>query len=172
MEKFIYSFNKLLPYFFIFPIFIILVIVLFKIILRKNVSKNNIHLFGLFIDLNNKDILLLCLLLVQFYFIISSLFINDISYTLIFFLLLPILIFSLLTKKLYRLIANFILTIFIFTMILFKSIFFTYLKEVTTLWYVEMIYVVLCLSIIIFAIFNFLFNFNVIIKNKKLKDFK
>ena len=172
MDRFIYNFNKLLPYFFIFPIFIILVILILNIISKKKVTENNIYIFGIFINLNNKDILLICLLLIQFYFIVSSLFVNNSSYYVILFLLLPTIAFTLLVKKYYRLIANIILTIFIYTLIIFKDVFYSYINEVTPIWYVNLIYIVLCLSILAFSIFNFVFNFSVIIKNKKLKDLK
>ena len=170
MVDFIDSFHKLLPYFISFPLFIFIISLILQLIYSKNVSDKNIHLFGLFINLNNKDILLIALLLVQLFFIICSIFVNSESYYVFLFVIAPVVFFSLLIRNYYALISNIILSVFTCALIIFKDVFYAYIKEVYFVWYVGLIYVVLCLSILTFGIFIFTINFGRVVKNKKLKN--
>jgi hypothetical protein len=170
MADFIDSFYKLLPYFISFPLFVFIISFILQLIYKKNVTDRNMHLFGLFINLNNKDILSIALLLVQLFFIICSIFVNSESYYIFLFIVIPVVLFSILINNWYALISNFVLSLFTCALIIFKDVFYAYIKDVYFVWYVGLIYVVLCLSILTFSLFIFTINFGRVVKNKKLKN--
>ena len=170
MDEFIYVFNKLLPYFLIFPIFVIVLYIILALIYKTKINNDNISLFGLFINLNSIDVLLMSLLLVQLYFIVCSLFIMKFSIYSFIFILLPIILFGILSKDYFKIIINLLYSVFICVLLIFKDIFFSYVVEVDMLWYVVFIFIVLCLTILVLSLFMFLSNFNRIFKKKKNKS--
>ena len=62
-DEFIYEMIRLVPFAIIFPIFIIGIFLMFKKNLKKEINKNNIKFYGLFIELTNKEFELLLLFL-------------------------------------------------------------------------------------------------------------
>ena len=167
MDEFIYVFNKLLPYFLIFPVFAVLVYIILTLIYKTKIGKDNISLFGLFINLNSMDVLLMALLLMQLYFIICSLFVTSLSLYSFIFILIPIILFGILSRDYLRILINLGYSLFICTLLIFKDVFYSYVVEVDVLWYVLLIFVVLCISIVVLSIFVFLSNFYRIFKRKK-----
>ena len=167
MDEFIYVFNKLLPYFLIFPAFAIVIYIILSLIYRTKINNKNISLFGLFINLNSMDVLLMALLLIQLYFIICSLFVTSLSLYSFIFILIPIILFGILSKDYLRILINLGYSLFVCTLLIFKDVFYSYVIEVDVLWYVVLIFVVLCLSIVVIALYIFLSNFYRIFKRKK-----
>ena len=79
-DEFIYEMIRLVPFVIIFPIFIIGIFLMFKKNLKKEINKNNIKFYGLFIELTNKDIVSISLLLLEYFIVVSSLFINEFTF--------------------------------------------------------------------------------------------
>ena len=75
-DEFMYEMIRLIPFAIVFPIFITIVFLMFRKNIRKGINKNNIKFYGLFIELNNKDIISISLLLLEYFIVIVSLFID------------------------------------------------------------------------------------------------
>ena len=160
-DEFIYEMIRLVPFVIIFPIFIIGIFLMFKKNLKKEINKNNIKFYGLFIELTNKDIVSISLLLLEYFIVVSSLFINEFTFINV------IIIFDLLNGHFIKIFIDVINYALIFLILYSKNIFFSYLIDVGNYWYVNIIIFLLSMFITLYMSFIFLRNFNSIIKTNK-----
>lgn len=166
-DEFIYEMIRLVPFVIIFPIFIIGIFLMFKKNLKKEINKNNIKFYGLFIELTNKDIVSISLLLLEYFIVVSSLFINEFTFINVIILFMPIIIFDLLNGHFIKIFIDVINYALIFLILYSKNIFFSYLIDVGNYWYVNIIIFLLSMFITLYMSFIFLRNFNSIIKTNK-----
>lgn len=166
LEAIIYQITNLLPYIALFPIITIFLVIIFSIVHKRKIDQH-FSFYGLFLDLNNKDIFSLSLLFIYYIFIVESLFVNNFSLIHFLFLLLPITIFNIINKYIVNLLVNIINSCFIYALLICKSIFFNYLIDVTVVWYVVVILLLLSLFIFFYASYFFIRNYLLLLQNNK-----
>ena len=166
-DEFIYEMIRLFPFAIVFPIFIAIVYLLFRKNIKKGINNSNIKFYGLFIELNNKDIISISLLLLEYFIVIVSLFITEFTIINIIILFLPIIIFDIINGYFMKIFIDIINYSLIFFILYSKNIFFSYLIDVGNYWYVNIIIFLLSIFITIYMSFIFLRNFNSIVKNNK-----
>lgn len=167
MEEVMYQLTKLIPYFIMFPFFSLLTYITLYCISRRKIDKESISIYGIFINLNNKDLLLLSLALMQFILQIESLFVMDFSYYIIIFIYLPIILFDIVSKSFFRFPIDLFNSTLITVLLFFKDAFYSYIMNVSMLWYIFMLFLVLCIFITVISTYSFVNNFNYILDNKK-----
>ena len=96
ITDYFFDVKSLLPYVYCFPIFIVLLLIFFWIG-KKTIDDKKVSFYGFFMGLNNKDILSLSFLFLYYYFIVVSIFINEFSYFNILLMIIPMLLFNLIT---------------------------------------------------------------------------
>lgn len=167
MDEIIYYLSKLIPYIFIFLIILAIIAIIFSIISYKKINSKNIAIFGLFMDLKTKDIISISLLILYYINVVASLFINEITIITLIILITPIIIFNIINKTVFKLIKSIISTQFIYLLLIFKSIFFNYLIDVSVLWYVVLIFAILCIFIFLYSSYSFVKNIDIIVKDNQ-----
>lgn len=167
MDEIIYYLSKLIPYIFIFLIILAIIAIIFSIISYKKINSKNIAIFGLFMDLKTKDIISISLLILYYINVVASLFINEITIITLIILITPIIIFNIINKTVFKLIKSIISTLFIYLLLIFKSIFFNYLIDVSVLWYVVLIFAILCIFIFLYSSYSFVKNIDIIVKDNQ-----
>ena len=166
MEEAIYQLTKLIPYFILFPIAAIVVSIVLKIISKKKINNSNVTIYGLLMNLNNKENFLISLLLIGYIMEIESIFVMEFSIFSVVFIYLPILLFDILCMSFIRIPVDLLESTFVIALLFFKNIFFSYMMEVGIIWYVLVLFVILCAFIVVFSTYTLTGNFNRILKSK------
>lgn len=167
MEEVMYQLTKLIPYFLLFPFVALIVFGILIFLTKKKVNQKNMVLYGLFMNLSGKGEFLISLLITHFIIEMESLFVMEFSLYSLFFLISPILIFDIMTKRFIKIPFDIIEIIFLVLLIFFKNLFYSYMIDVAVLWYVLLLFVVLCVFIVIFSTYTFAGNINYLVKEKE-----
>ncbi len=165
MDEVIYNLSKLLPYIIVFP-FMALLLLFLHLIFRKGVNNNNISLYGLFLSLNNKDIVSFSLIFIQFIVILETMFLNGFTSYSLLFIFTPILIYGIINLDIVNMILNFLATAFLVVLCFLEQVFLSYLIDVNYVWYVLILFVSTCLFIVAFDVFILGKNINVLTKKR------
>ena len=171
MTQTLYYLSELLPYLILFPLLSILLLIVLKVIF-KNGMNDNIALYGLFLDFPRKDVLLLALVFLQFLFIIETMVLNEFSYVIILFVFTPILLYGIISLDLVNMIMNILGDAFLLVLCFFKNIFLSYFLQVSTMWYVLILFFAVCLFILVIDMYLLIRNIDIISKRKIKKKRK
>ncbi len=165
-----FDFRLLLPYIYCFPIYIFILLVFF-FIGKRRINDKAISFYGFFMGLNNKDIFSISLLFLYYYLVVISIFINSFSLFNVILLFAPILLFNIINFYFIKLFIDIFNTSVIYLLLYSKSIFYNYIVEVGTYWYVLLLYGLLCVFIFLYVTYVFFKRFFAIISsNKYVKD--
>ena len=140
---------------------------------NTEITKNKLKLFGIFMGLNNYEIILFSIRTVSYIFIIYSLFTNDLIEIHFIFLFLSMLTFYILSAKFKSLPLNILNSIFICIIIFSKQVFWNYLEEINLTYYVFIMAVLLSIFIFLYTSYIYLKDIEYIInKNKFIKKIR
>ena len=171
MESIIYELGKILPYLIIFPVFVLFFYIFTIVLSKKKISDKNVGIYGVLMNFDNYDVLKISLLVVCYLFIIESIIIVDSSYYSINFILLPIVCFEIINHSYLKILLDLVEIGFVYFILIFKNIFYSYLINVNVLWYIVVLYIILCIFIFLFATYLLFENINVLM-SKKMKKVK
>lgn len=164
--------KELFPYLYLFPIFLIILYIFFYI-KSKKITNSRLSFFGMFMGLNNKDVVSLTLLLTYYYLIVASIFINTFSPIFCIVLIVIILLFEILNFNFIYFIADIVNTGIIMFILYIKTIFYYYMIDIEVFWYVLLLYVLVCTFIYFYATLIFIRRFRTMVgKNKYVKKTK
>lgn len=171
MELFMNEVVELLPYLIVFIVLILILNIVFFTISKKQITSKNVGIYGLLMNFTDIDILKISLIIVCYLSILESIIIVNNSYYNINFILIPILLFEILNKSFYKIPIDILELAFIYFILIFKNVFYSYLTNVNVLWYVILLYIILCIFIFVFATYILFENINILM-NKKLESSK
>ena len=163
--------NVIMHYMILFFVLTILFILCMYFASHRKISNKNIGIYGIFMSLDNIDALKISLLIVCYLFILELTILTEIKYYLINFILIPIISFEIINKTYYKILVDIFEIAFIYFIFIFKNIYFAYLNDVNMLWYVVVLYVIICVFIILFGTYFLFENINMLM-NKKRKMIK
>lgn len=163
--------NVIMHYMILFFVLTILFILCMYFASHRKISNKNIGIYGIFMSLDNIDALKISLLIVCYLFILELTILTEINYYLINFILIPIISFEIINKTYYKILVDIFEIAFIYFIFIFKNIYFAYLNDVNMLWYVLVLYVIICVFIILFGTYFLFENINMLM-NKKRKMIK
>lgn len=166
-----FSLKSLLPYLYGFPVLLIVIVFIFMIGKRK-INNKSIAFYGMFMGLEKKDILSISLLFIFYYIIVVSIFLNDISLLVLIIMAVPILLFNLVNFYVFKLVIDCMNTILLFALLYSKAIFYSYMVDVASYWYVITLYVLLCLFILFYTTYVFIRRLKSIIAHNKYVENK
>ena len=172
MDEFIYQISLLLSFIMSFFFFIIIFLIIFEITFRVNKNETEKHLkfYGLFMGLNNYDIFLFSLKTISYVLLLWSILSNTIlPIHFILFILLQI-SFDLCSFRYIKLFPNLINNLFICFLLYSKQIFCDYLFDVTFLYSVVILIILLSLFIFFYASYFYLKDIQFLLtRNKYVK---
>ena len=171
MTDIFYYLSKSFLYLALFPVFAIVLLIILYVLTKKSIKKNNISIYGIFLNFNKKNILSLALILLEYILIIETMFIINFSYTNIVLLFTPILIYAIINMDIINMIINILGTIFLLVMCFFERVFLSYILYVDVVWYVIALLIGVCTLIIIINTLIMMRNVNVLVK-KSAKNVK
>lgn len=166
MIDYFFSLNDFLIYLYSFPIFL-LIIFFFFLFNKKNISNKTSGFYGVFMGLSNKNILSISLLLLYYFLIIVSIVNNKFTLLTLIILIVPIVIFNIINFYIFKFFIDIVNTILLFVLLYSKSIFYNYMIDVNSYWYVIVLYCFLCLFIFFYITFVSIRRFKSIISSNK-----
>ena len=172
MNEVIYQLSYLLPYLIIFPFLSILLMVVLWLLSKRTITNSNISFYGLFMNLKFLDILALSFLFIYYFLIIESFFITTYTLYSVVLFLIPLIMFNLcsFSGNIFRVLFSMSNAVLIFIMLYFKNIFYSYIVEISSSWYVVVLFIMLCIFIFLYATYIFLNSLlNVLKRNKFIK---
>ena len=167
MIDYFFDFQNYLLYLVLFPVYL-LAIFLFFFFGKRKIKDNKVDFHGMFLELSTIKTLALSFLLFYYYIAIVSIFLNHYSYINVLLLAVPILLFHILNLSFIQLIADIVQTAILSVLLYSKSIFFDYIVNVASYWYVIVLFVALCIFIFLFATYIFIKGFKSTIMVRKL----
>ena len=168
MEQLLYYLSKLLPYLVLFPILTLLLWLVLYLLCKKGIKNNNVVLYGLFCDIQKKEVLLISLLLVEYIIIIESIFFSDFWILSLLFIFTPIVLYAIISLDFINMIMNIIATVFLLVLCFFGRVFISYFIRVDALWYVLLIFISLIVLILLMNTYILVKNINNLIIKRKL----
>ena len=171
MIDYFFDLKDIFPYLYCFPILLFIIFIMFVIGKRK-INDKGIAFYGIFMSLTNTNIVSITLLCLYYYFIIVSIFINNFTILIFLILIIPIVLFDIINFYFIKFFIDIINTIVIFVLIYSKVIFYNYMIDVGSFWYVIVLYVMLCLFIYLYATFIFVRRFKSIMSKNKYVEKK
>ena len=166
MIDYFFNIESCLLYLILFPAYLLLLFIIFKIGKRK-IEKNKIAFYGMFMGLSNRYILALAFLLFYYYIIVVSIFINSLSYINLILLFVPIICFHIISLSFGRLLIDIIQTGLIFLLLYSKTILYEYIINVGNFWYVMVLFVSLCMYLFLYATFILIKRLGFIVSHSK-----
>lgn len=171
MIDYFFGLDSLFPYLCFFPLFLIIFLIIF-LIGKKKINNKGIGFYGIFMGLSNRNILSLAFLLLYYYFILVSIYVNEFSLLTLILLVVPIVSYNLVNFYMIKFFIDILNTFIIFVLLYSKSIFYNYMVDVNSYWYVIALYILLCLFIVFYVTFVFIRRFKVIISQNKYVSVK
>ena len=172
MNEVIYQLSYLLPYLIIFPFLSILLMVVLWLLSKRSITNNNISFYGLFMNLKFIDILALSFLFIYYFLIIESFFITTYTLYSVVLFVIPVIMFNILSfsGNIFKVLFSLGNAILIFIMLYFKNIFYSYIVEISSSWYIVVLFIMLCIFIFLYATYIFLNSLlNVLKRNKFIR---
>lgn len=170
MDEVIYELSKFIPYFIIFPISVLLLSIILWNLSKKSTIIKNVAYYGIFMNLTTIDILSLALVGTYYIMIVGAIFINDISILNLILFLIPIILCNLLNKKIITIIGSILNTAFLYILLYAKSVFYNYIVDVGSTWYVILILITVSCFILFYSSYILIRNIDSILKNNKYID--
>ena len=166
MIDYFFEINDFLIYFYLFPVFILILIIYFYLN-KKRINNKTISFFGMFMGLSKANIISLALLLLYYYLILVSIIVNDFSYLNFLILLVPAICFNIINFNILRFLLDLLNTSVIFILLRSKSIFYYYMIDVGNYWYITLLYGLVCIFIFSYATVIFYRRFKIILNTNK-----
>lgn len=167
-----YILNLLIKFLLFYVITILVIMIIVNIILSSSkdekVINKKIGFYGLFMQMGDRDVLNLSIIILRYFFIIFSLF-NSISITSIhlYVLLLLTLIYSISSLSIKNLLLGVFSSIGVYIGLFLTKILTNYLIDVYYLWYVYYGRILLITFLLIYASFFFIKEINETVLNSK-----
>ena len=156
-------------YLFLFVPYLLLLVLFFHFG-KIGFKKNKLSFYGMFMELSIQQIISISFLLLFFYFVIASIFVNSFSVFSFIVLLIPILLCNIFQVSFFHILFDIVNVFIIYFILISKSIFFHYIQDVANYWYVISLYILLCVFIFLYVSYISLRRLKFIIsKNKYVK---
>ena len=156
-------------YLFLFVPYLLLLVLFFHFG-KIGFKKNKLSFYGMFMELSIQQIISISFLFLFFYIVIASIFVNSFSVFFFILLLIPIILFNVFHISFFHILFDIVNVFIIYFILISKSIFFHYIQDVASYWYVICLYVILCIFIFLYVSYISLRRLKFIIsKNKYLK---
>lgn len=160
-------------YLFIISGLLVMIISFFtlKILVKKSsVKDNKIKVLGLFINLNNRQIMSLSLLTVRYIFIVYFLLSHNNNITYLYFLILITLFYNIFNKKTFFFIFDILNCLLYYFGIYIFNLIYHYNFNISTSWYLSVIIFLVGLFIFLYSTYFFVLNVDdVLLKSSKNK---
>lgn len=166
--------NIIFKFLIFFVIFIVLGYILTRILLKEKNSKKKLSskeskFFGIFMELDNKAILSLSVVVTKYIFIIYVLFNrNDLIEIHLYIFLFFSLIYVILTKSIKNLIIELISSFSLYYTIFFSKLLSGYINEIRFTWYIFIGNTLLIIFIFMYSTYFFIRNVDDIVSKNKL----
>ena len=156
-------------YLFLFVPYLLLLVLFFHFG-KIGFKKNKLSFYGMFMELSIQQIISISFLLLFFYFVIASIFVKSFSVFSFIVLLIPILLCNIFQVSFFHILFDIVNVFIIYFILISKSIFFHYIQDVSSYWYVISLYILLCVFIFLYVSYISLRRLKFIIsKNKYVK---
>ena len=169
MDEVIYQLSLLFTFILSFFLFILIFLIIFEITFKINKKETEKHLkfYGMFMGLNNYDILLFSLKTISYVLLLWSIISNQINFIHFLIFLLAQLLFDLLARRFVKIFVNFVNSLFICFLLYSKQIFYNYLVDVTFLYSVVALIILLGLFIFFYGSYFYLKDIQVLLSRNK-----
>lgn len=171
MDIYFSELNIVLHYMVLFFILVIIFEIIFYLVSSRKINNKNIGIYGILMSFDNVDLLKVSLLVVCYLVIIELIILTEMNYYVINFILIPIISFEILNKSYAKIIIDILEIVFIYFILIFKNIFFAYLSSINMIWYIVLLYIIICGFILLFNTYFLFENINILM-NKKVKTLK
>ena len=166
MIDYFFELKDIIPYLYGFPVYLMFLFVFFFIGKRK-IHQRGIAFYGVFMGLSTKNVMSLAFLFLYYYFVMISIFVNTFSFLTLLLLIVPILLFNIINFYFFKFFVDIVNTLILFLLLFSKDIFYNYMIDVGSYWYVVLLYAVLCVFIFLYATYVFIRRFKSIISSNK-----
>ena len=174
MGRILFELSNVFSYLIIFPTVMLVFYLITLILSKRDINNNNIGIYGWLMSIKNIDILKISLLVVFYISVINTVITIDSNYYDLIFIVIPIVTFEIINKSYLKIFIDFIELYLLYFILIFKNIFFAYFINVTALWYIILLYVILCVFVLFFASYLVTANINSLSGNyiNNNKDFE
>lgn len=169
MEEIIYYLSQLFSFILTFFLIIILLFIIFKISLRKHkITDGKIKIYGIFMGLQNNEILSMGILTIKYIFIIWCVTgTTEQNYVYLLVMVILGILYNLLNNRFVNLLFDILNIGVIYVALTCKNLFFNYLNEVMFEWYVLLFGILVSLFVVLYVSYFFIKDLDYILKGNK-----